>query len=70
VKFTLRSSFSGCTHTLDVPCTQEQLEMWRRGTHIQDAMPNIPAGLREFLMTGITPEEWEEMFGTHEKVEQ
>ena len=28
---------------------------------IQNAMPNLSADEREFLMTGITPEEWAEL---------
>jgi hypothetical protein len=29
-------------------------------------MPNLSADDREFLMTGTTPEEWDEMFGDDE----
>lgn len=60
---TRKSMFTGKVHTLDVPCTKEQYEAWRNGQFIQDAMPNVPAELREFVMTGITPEEWKVVFG-------
>mgnify|MGYP003544883365 FL=1 len=30
---------------------------------IQEIMPDVPAELREFLMTGITPEEWDKFLG-------
>ena len=30
---------------------------------IQDAMPNLTPDEREFIKTGITPKEWDEMFG-------
>ena len=43
-------------HTRDIPVTQEQLDAWKSGVLIQNAMPNISADDREFLMTGITPE--------------
>ena len=33
-----------------------------RDMFIQDAFPMLPANHREFLMTGITPEEWDAMF--------
>lgn len=33
------------------------------GKFIQDALPLLTTGEREFLMTGTTPEEWEVMFG-------
>lgn len=62
MKITRTSPFSGQTNTRDIPVTEEQLERWRAGTLIQDAMPNISPGDREFIKTGITPEEWEEAF--------
>ena len=60
---TRRSQISGLTHTLEVNCTEEQLERWQSGEKIQDCMPDVPAPLREFLMTGTTPAEWVAMFG-------
>lgn len=60
---TRRSMFTGKTHTREVPCTQAQLDAWQTGRHIQDAMPDVPDAEREFLMTGVTPEEWDEAFG-------
>lgn len=60
---TRTSPFSGKTTTREIPVTEEQLALWNNGTVIQNAMPNISADDREFLMTGITPEEWEEVFG-------
>lgn len=58
-----RSMISGKVNTLDVACTEEQLARWQAGEKIQDAMPQVPAPLREFLMTGTTPQEWTAMFG-------
>lgn len=60
---TRKSQMSGEEHTLDVPCTPAQLAAWQAGTHIQDAMPQVSGPLREFLITGITPQEWIDMFG-------
>lgn len=58
------SSITGITHIRDIPdLTQEMLDAWESGMLIQDAMPTLSAGDREFLMTGITPEEWDEAFG-------
>ena len=59
---TKRSVVSGIDHTLDIPVTQEQLDAWKRGALIQDAMPNLTADQREFIMTGITAEEWDATF--------
>lgn len=58
------SPFSGKEHTLDIPVTSEQLREWQSGRAlIQNAMPNLTPGQREFLMTGITDEEWDAEFG-------
>jgi hypothetical protein len=46
----------------DIPVTQEQLDAWRSGALIQNAMPQLSADEREFIMTGITPDVWEELF--------
>jgi hypothetical protein len=48
----------------DIPVTATQLTAWYGGALIQNAMPNVSADDREFLMTGLTPEEWEETFGS------
>lgn len=63
MKITRTSPFSGIQHTLDIPCTEEQLDQWSNGVSIQKAIPNLTPDQREFLMTGITAEEWEETFG-------
>ena len=65
---TRQSTWSGKVRTLDIPVTYDQLYEWERGTLIQSAMPNLTADQREFLMTGITAEEWGEMFERDEKM--
>lgn len=57
-----KSMVSGIEHEREIAVTQEQLDDWRSGTKIQHAMPNLSADDREFLMTGITPEEWDHVF--------
>lgn len=62
---TRQSMFTSKVHTLDVPCTEEQLREFESGTTgrpIQDIMPNVPLELREFIMTGVTPQEWTNTF--------
>lgn len=44
----------------------EALAAWHRGAMIQNAFPTLSADDREFLMTGITPEEWANIFGKEE----
>jgi hypothetical protein len=36
---------------------------YQEGRLIQDAFPTLSADEREFLKTGITPDEWEAIFG-------
>ena len=57
-----RSPFSGKENERDIPVNDYQMKMWMKGTPIQIAMPNVSADDREFIMTGITPEEWDNMF--------
>ena len=57
------SPFSGNKNVLDIDVTEEQIASWQGGELIQNAMPNLSADEREFIKTGITPEEWENVFG-------
>jgi hypothetical protein len=57
------SPFTGETRERDLPITQEQLDAWLRGALIQDAFPQLSASAREFILTGMTDEEWDELFG-------
>ena len=49
-------------HTREIDVTQSQLDAWKAGELIQNVMPHLSPDDREFLMTGLTPEDWEEMF--------
>ena len=55
---TRRNPFDGETYAWDIPVREEQLDAWKRGALIQDAMPNLSPDQREFIMTGITPDTW------------
>ena len=50
--------FTGRTNFLSLDITEEQLRSWHNGELIQDAMPNLTADEREFIMTGITSDSW------------
>jgi hypothetical protein len=63
MKIVRKSPFSGKTNEMEIPVTPEQLDQWHNGELIQKAMPNLTPDQREFIMTGITPEEWAETFG-------
>jgi len=66
MKITRTSMFTGVTRTLDLPVTQEQLDSWESGTLIQEAMPQLSADDREFVMTGVIGAEWDEEFSEDE----
>jgi len=56
------SALSGKVNTMDIPVTIQQLQDWKDGALIQDAMPNLTPEQREFILSGITPEEWAAAF--------
>lgn len=66
MKVTRRCPISGRINTRDIPVTQDQVERWYNGELIQMAMPELSADDREFLMTGITPEVWDNAFSEQE----
>lgn len=56
------SYMSGIEHEMEIDITEQQFQKWKNGMMIQYAMPALTADEREFLMTGITPEEWDSLF--------
>lgn len=64
---TRKSMLTGEERTLDLPVTEEQISRWQAGELIQNAMPHLTAGEREFIKTGITDEEWDAEFGNPEE---
>jgi hypothetical protein len=69
MQITKTSIFSGNTNTMELNVTQEQLTAWESGVNIQVAMPQLNADEREFIKTGVTPTEWNELFGEEEDEE-
>ena len=58
------SDLTGKTTTMDLPVTQAQLDEYAKGIElIQNVFPHIGPQEREFIKTGITPKEWDEVFG-------
>jgi hypothetical protein len=66
MKVTMKSMASGKVNTLDIDCTPEQIERFNQGALVQEAFPNLSPDHREFLLTGITADEWNEMFKEEE----
>ena len=59
--------FGHTPRTRLVDCTLAEFKEWRETRkYIQDAMPTTSANDREFLISGMTPEEWDEMFARGE----
>lgn len=56
---TRRSPFSGVDSVMDVPITEEQLARIENGELVQAVAPHLSADHREFIISGITPTEWD-----------
>ena len=70
MQITKTSMFTGVTRTIEIDVTQEQMNRWQNGVLIQHAMPHLSANDREFLMTGVTPEEWDDALIEEENDEE
>lgn len=53
---------TGQINTMEVNCTEQEFFRWQAGEFVQDAMPNATPTQREFLITGMTEAEQEELF--------
>ena len=61
------SQLTGVKHRREIPMNKTAFmkahNAWNDGMLIQDAFPGLSAEDREFIMTGITPDEWDSIFG-------
>lgn len=55
-----KSILTGKEHVMDIDVTLDQIHDYQAGTLLQNAFPHLSAEEREFLKTGITPDEWRE----------
>jgi len=62
MKITKKSIISGKEVTMDLPITEEQIRRWEQGELAQRVFPNLTPDQREFLISGITPGEWNKIF--------
>lgn len=53
------SMLTGVTRSRELSITEEQYKQWQNGKLVQDAFPQLSASDREFIITGITDEEWD-----------
>ena len=61
MEITRVSPLSGKSHTMDLDITQAQIDRYSAGEFVQVVFFNLSAGEREFIKTGITPEEWDNL---------
>ena len=59
------STLTGAKNTMELNIDAKVYDRWARGEGpvIQEAFPHLTPSEREFLMTGITPKEWTNLFG-------
>lgn len=64
---TKTSSLSGVVRTMDLPVTDAQIKSWEDGELIQNVMSHLTSEQREFMITGVVKEEWEELFAGYDE---
>ena len=62
--------FTGRVRELELDVTQEQIQRWQNGELIQNAMPHLSIDEREFLISGMLPEEWDAYISDGEPEEE
>ena len=62
MEITKTSILTGKTSTMSLPITQKQLDLYNNTRmKIQEVFPNLDNSQREFIKTGITQEEWDNL---------
>jgi hypothetical protein len=63
-----KSPITGKLNEMDLDITEVQLRRYYIGRElVNETFPNLNADEREFLMTGITPRDWNFVFPPEEK---
>ena len=65
IKVTRQSILTRKMNTMELPILQEHLDMYDTigGLLVQNVFPNLSADQREFLINGVTPDEWNKHIG-------
>lgn len=72
MKISRISDLTGEYHTLEIDITIDQYIDWQNASEnddnrfVQNAFRHLSADDREFLISGITPDEWANAFGDDE----
>lgn len=56
------SQLTGEGHIMQLDITQDQLDRFEAGELVQKVFPHLTAPEREFLLSGITQDEWDAYF--------
>lgn len=71
VQVTRESLLDGVSRTIEIPLTETEFSLgcyrYANGALIQDAFPALTPAQREFLKTGITDEQWQDLFDDFEE---
>lgn len=71
ITITRKSGLTKVVHKREIPLSEAEFEegsrLYSKGLYVQDAFPTLSAADREFILTGITPEEWDHAFGPGEE---
>lgn len=57
-----KSIISGVERERELDITEFQLARWKAGALIQDVCPHLSKEDREFIISGSTQEEWDQVF--------
>jgi hypothetical protein len=62
---TMKSQLTGEVHSMELDVTETQMSVYFSGGGLlQNVFPKLTPPEREFIKTGITPQEWESYFGS------
>jgi hypothetical protein len=71
VSVTRQSPLTGIDNTMELPCTQHEIDQWKYGGGlIQDVLPQLTPDQREFLMTGCVQSDWDIMYAPEREVDR
>ena len=62
MQITRKSPWSKKINTMEINVTQDQINSWEDGELIKNAMPDLEPAEREFIVNGITPDDWFDIF--------
>ena len=63
---TKQSPISGKMNSMELPITEAQLKAHQNVELVQNVFPTLSREEREFLVSGISPKEWNDLFGNME----